>query len=114
PAHAHARVDPPTDRGHPPGQGLIVCYRPEGAGSRDGHDCVTQAWIARALARLKGCEYAGDFDPSQRYPGTLYFVPKTTLCPIEQARELGIHGEKDLFGGVAPFPFVATKAITHP
>ena len=27
-------------------------------------------------------------------------------------RALGIRGEEDLFGGVVPFPFVATKAIS--
>src|SRR5690606_35629433 len=29
-------------------------------------------------------------------------------------RALGIAAETDLFGGVAPHPFVPTKAITHP
>src|SRR5207237_998497 len=27
---------------------------------------------------------------------------------------LGVIAEDDLFGGVVPYPFVATKAITHP
>ncbi|RYY52556.1 MAG: DUF3182 family protein, partial [Comamonadaceae bacterium] len=32
---------------------------------------------------------------------------------ISLARRTGIRGEGDLFGGVVPHPFVATKAITH-
>ncbi|MEN3366431.1 MAG: hypothetical protein V7606_3705, partial [Burkholderiales bacterium] len=43
----------------------------------------------------------------------LYFVPGDTLVDFRLARSLGIHGESDLFGGVVPFPFIATKTITH-
>jgi hypothetical protein len=35
------------------------------------------------------------------------------LVGLEAAR-VGITGEHDLFGGVVPHPFVATKVITHP
>src|SRR3712207_8788490 len=41
--------------------------------------------------------------------GRVYFVPSCTLIGLEQARQLGITGEDDLFGGVVPYPFVATK-----
>jgi hypothetical protein len=41
-------------------------------------------------------------------------VPSRTLVGVEAARALGIRGEDDLFGGVVPHPFVATKTITHP
>ena len=41
-------------------------------------------------------------------------VPDVTIDSLEAARALGILSEEDLFGGVVPFPFVATKAITHP
>jgi hypothetical protein len=40
-------------------------------------------------------------------------VPSNTLIR-EQAAALGIHGPDDLFGGVVPHAFVATKAISHP
>jgi hypothetical protein len=36
------------------------------------------------------------------------------LVGIDQAAQLGITGEHDLFGGAVPYPFVATKVITHP
>src|SRR4051794_1975408 len=61
-----------------------------------------------------GYDYAGQYDRSARYTGKVYFVPGDTLVGIRQARELGITGEPDLFGSVVPFPFVATKAISHP
>jgi hypothetical protein len=36
------------------------------------------------------------------------------LHGLQEARRLGIRGPRDLFGGVVPHPFVATKVITHP
>jgi hypothetical protein len=61
-----------------------------------------------------GFAYAGEYDRSTQYPGRVYFVPNNTLVGLEQAARLGIAGEHDLFGGVVPHPFVATKVITHP
>ena len=43
----------------------------------------------------------------------IYFVPSDTLDSEVTARA-GIRRESDLFGGVVPHPFVATKTITHP
>ncbi len=40
-------------------------------------------------------------------------MPGDTLVGRALADELGIRDEHDLFGGVVPFPFVATKALTH-
>jgi hypothetical protein len=48
-----------------------------------------------------------------RRDGHVYFVPDDTLT-VAHAREVGIVSENDLFGGVVPYPFVATKTITHP
>jgi hypothetical protein len=83
-------------------------YRPQ------GHESMTLMQLARKLAALRGFEFAGEFDTSCRYDCPLYFVPAETLAAIDLAHSLGIHGEQDLFGGVVPFPFVATKTITHP
>ena len=46
-------------------------------------------------------------------PELPYFVPSDALTS-EAASRLGIRSECDLFGGVVPHPFVATKTITHP
>ncbi|HEV8691428.1 MAG TPA: DUF3182 family protein, partial [Ideonella sp.] len=83
------------------------------SGGRDGHDMVGKAELARALAALLGVEFAGDYEPGTAAGGGQYFVPSSTLG-LAEARRLGIRGPLDLFGGVVPRPFVATKVITHP
>ncbi|WP_245435330.1 DUF3182 family protein [Microvirga calopogonii] len=93
--------------------GVVVEYSPHGSEFADPHERITRAGVAQRLATLTGFDYAGEYDPSARYPGRVYFVPGNTLVGLEAAR-VGITGEHDLFGGVVPYPFVATKAITHP
>jgi hypothetical protein len=78
------------------------------------HEGMTQTAIARKLAALAGYEFAGEFDRSMRYDMPLYFVPGETICTIDEANKVGIHGEQDFFGGVVPAPVAATKLITHP
>jgi hypothetical protein len=78
-----------------------------------GHDRAALLSHVASLARLKGYEDAGVYDPATPYPGPLYFVPSETLT-LQQANALGIRGADDLFGGVVPHAFVATKAISHP
>lgn len=70
--------------------------------------------MAEKLEVLLGFEFDGLFDSPRGNPGSRYFVPCDTLCDLGQARRLGIHGADDLFGGVVPRPFVATKLISHP
>jgi hypothetical protein len=96
------------------GRGGVVTYSPAAPDRAHSHEAATWAAISRTLAALKGYGFAGEYDSSRRYPGRLYFVPSDTLVGVEAARELGIRTEDDLFGGVVPFPFAATKAITHP
>jgi hypothetical protein len=93
---------------------VVVVYAPGEAGLAQGHERVTRIEIAKRLADLKGCAFAGEYDPSRRYPGPVYYVPSEPLVGVEQAQRLGIRSEHDLFGGVVPFPFVGTKVITHP
>jgi hypothetical protein len=93
--------------------GVVVEYSPHGGGFADTHERITRAAVAKRLAALTGFDYAGEYDPSARYHGRVYFVPGDTLVGPQAAR-VGITGEHDLFGGVVPSPFVATKVITHP
>lgn len=93
--------------------GSVVVYLSRTSRRPRHHELATYAAVARTLAALKGYAFAGDFDPARRYPGALYLLPADTLESFEAAQALGIHGGQDLFGGVVPFPFVATKAITH-
>lgn len=91
-----------------------MTYAPAEAGAASTHDSATREAIARALAAIKGYAFAGEYDASARYGGPLYFVPADTLVGIEAARALGIRTEEDLYGGVVPFAYVATKLISHP
>ncbi|HUG22276.1 DUF3182 family protein [Piscinibacter sp.] len=83
------------------------------AGARE-HELATQRAIAERLAALMGCHFAGQLDASAPATAVGYAVPNDTLTSLACARRFGIRGEDDLFGGVVPFPFVATKTITHP
>ncbi|HUD43458.1 MAG TPA: DUF3182 family protein [Dokdonella sp.] len=78
-----------------------------------GHEARTHAALTRRIAMLTGRAYVGEHRAGRRYEGPVYFVPDRTLLQ-QEAAELGIGGEGDLFGGVVPFAFVATKTISHP
>lgn len=93
--------------------GVVVVHAPGGQGFACTHEKVTRAGIAQRLAVLKGYAFAGDGEAAQAHAGPVYLVPSDTLVGVEAARVLGVRGEDDLFGGVAPHRFVATKAITH-
>lgn len=94
-------------------RGVVVAYVPDLKAHASEHERITQAEFARRLAALKDYEVGGLYDPNRRYIGPVYFVPSNTLT-AQQAAPLGIHGRDDLFGGVVPHAFVATKVISHP
>jgi hypothetical protein len=94
-------------------RGVVVTYVPDQKAHASEHERITQAEFARRLAALKDYEVGGVYDPSRRYTGAVYFVPSNTLT-AQQAAPLGIRGRDDLFGGVVPQAFVATKVISHP
>ena len=94
-------------------RGVVVTYLSATSAKCGGHEAATQRQIARRLAGLKGFVDGGGFDSLVRYSAPRYFLPHETLTS-EVAARLGIRDEDDLFGGVVPYPFVATKTITHP
>jgi Protein of unknown function (DUF3182) len=94
-------------------QGIVVTYAPD-ASAVQLHEWATLCACAKALAAIQCYDFEGEFDSSRYYGRPLYFVPVDTLTTVREARALGIHGVQDLFGGVVPSAFVATKAITHP
>jgi hypothetical protein len=95
-------------------RGAVVQYTDSAADPPGKHESATRTMIAAKLAALKGYEFAGDYDPARRYTGPLYFVPNDTLIGSELAQTASIRDHHDLFGGVVPYPFAATKTITHP
>ena len=98
-------------------RGVVVTYPLGDAAQHDGHIsghmAATRNELARRLASLTGFAYAGEYDPLRHPAMPTYFVPSDTL-DSEAAARAGIRRESDLFGGVVPHPFVATKTITHP
>lgn len=98
----------PADR-----RGTVVVYPGNAQRSPSRHESAAHGEMAKRLAALKGFAFGGVFDAARAYDGPLYFVPSDTFVSIASARRLGIHGEQDLFGGVVPYPFIATKTITH-
>ena len=91
----------------------IVTFSANGAHRPIGHEAATRSEIARRLAALMGFCFAGEHEPDATWTAQPYFVPGDTLTS-ESAASLGIRNADDLFGGVVPAEFVATKAITHP
>jgi hypothetical protein len=77
----------------------------------DSHDRATQEILGMRVASLLGVPFVGQHRPGAATDG-LYFVPADTLSG-ETAAQLGITHDQQLYGGVAPYPHVATKAISH-
>lgn len=99
----------------PPGQArIVVVHSGQPSSNPQGHECSSQNRVAARVAALLGYRYGGEYDAGARYDLPLYFVPRETVSGLAEAARLGIRGEHDLFGGVVPHPYVATKVITHP
>ena len=91
----------------------VVTYSVHETGVPEGHEASTRREIARRIASLSGSVYCGPYDDDADYSARPYFVPGQTLVRTDAAR-LDINGVQDLYGGVVPAAFVATKVITHP
>jgi uncharacterized protein DUF3182 len=94
------------------GAGCVVLFS-EGLARREAHERIARSAIAARLANALGYDYAGEYDAALHAMRRLYFVPDDTLLTSTAAR-VGIRSDEDLFGGVVPYRFVATKAVTHP
>ncbi|WP_349617322.1 DUF3182 family protein [Azotobacter salinestris] len=93
------------------GPGTVVIYSNRGREAL--HERAVHLDLGHRLAQLQGMEFGGEYDPGTAYPGALYFVPTGTVIGRRNAQRLGMRSAADLFGGVVPQPFMATKAITH-
>lgn len=74
------------------------------------HERVVHGLLAEKIATLLGLPVAADTAPNGRH----YWIPDETLIGREQALALEIGSSEDFFGGAVAFPFMATKAISHP
>jgi hypothetical protein len=111
PARNTAIARPPEEKSN--GRRRVVTYAVGEGEASAGHEAATRAEIARRLALLAGFEFGGEFDPATSYGTRPYFVPSDTLTSATAAT-LRIDDAWDLFGGVVPTAFAATKMITHP
>jgi hypothetical protein len=92
--------------------GQVVLVSRGCAERQSEHDRASRAHAGLRLAHLLGYIFEGEYLDSEVTGAHRYFLPDETL-QCEDAKALGILSERDLFGGVAPHPYVATKAITH-
>lgn len=77
------------------------------------HEVETNRALARWLAQILEVEFGGSYDSRQHAGHDLYLLPTQTLIGLETARQLGVLGSDDLWGGYVEHDFICTKAITH-
>ncbi|KJZ42721.1 DUF3182 family protein [Pseudomonas fluorescens] len=77
------------------------------------HEVQTNRALARWLAQILGLKYGGSYDPERHNGRDLYLLPTQTLVGATAARQLGVKGPEDLWGGYVDHDFICTKAISH-
>ncbi|MGF6224393.1 DUF3182 family protein [Pseudomonas frederiksbergensis] len=77
------------------------------------HEVETNRALARWLAQVVGLEYGGSYDPQLHSGRDIYLLPTQTLVGVAAARQLGVKGPEDLWGGYVDHDFICTKAISH-
>ncbi|HDS1817558.1 TPA: DUF3182 family protein [Pseudomonas putida] len=77
------------------------------------HEHAVHLKLADGLAQLLGCPH---IEPAQPATATdhYYYLPTETLVDPQRHAAMGIRTEQDLFGGLVAYPYMATKAISHP
>jgi len=93
-------------------RGVVVVYFSRLGGRLRGDQKIMLDADAQLIAKLKGYDFRGHYEAAHDYSASIFFVPDDVLVR-EEASVLGIRGPNDVYGGVAPHPFVKTKAITH-
>jgi hypothetical protein len=78
------------------------------------HETVVQQALGERIAKLLGTTFLGAYDPTLHNGHALYYIPSDTLIGKAAGDTLGIHSVEDFFGGLIDYPFMATKAISHP
>lgn len=99
------------NHGAPPCRVVTCAFDPDDAVSHYVRRRNTA--LARMIADLMGGHFAGAYQECGSSRRPLYFVPHRTLVGRALAQRVGIRTPDDLYGGVVPCAFQATKAITH-
>ncbi len=74
------------------------------------HERAVQQVLAEKIGDLLGLPV----QPSSENNSACYWIPSETVTGAQQMKALGIASAEDFFGGAVRFPFMATKAISHP
>ena len=77
------------------------------------HEVETNRALARWLAQILGRKFGGSYDVDAHSGRDLYLLPTQTLVGAAAARQLGVKGPEDLWGGYVDHDFICTKAISH-
>lgn len=93
-------------------KGSVVVYFGELGGRLQEHQRVMLMKDAETISSLLCCNFEGEYRADRRYDGRPFYVPDDTLLS-EEASSIGIRAPDGFYGGVVPFPFVKTKAISH-
>jgi hypothetical protein len=93
-------------------KGVVIACSAPGGEPIYAHEREAMVAVARAIAAVKEFAFQENFSESSDSGGSSYFVPDDSLLAAD-ADQLGIKGPHDLFGGVVPWRFATTKAITH-
>lgn len=95
-----------------PAGGIVAAYPRHAKASE--HEIASQEALASRLAALLGRRYVPGYRPSRhRGEPAPYYVPDRSIVGCARAAALGILRAADLYGGVVPHAFVATKSISH-
>jgi hypothetical protein len=89
------------------------------------HERAAHAYFAQELGKLKGLSFRGAYGEDDTGHDS-YFLPNSTVirrsatggnatgsARVDATGRARLNDVHDLFGGVVPFAFVATKAISH-
>ncbi|MGB3291299.1 MAG: DUF3182 family protein [Burkholderiaceae bacterium] len=77
------------------------------------HERAVHFELGKRIAGLLGAHFGGMHQAGAKHAQPVYLIPSDTLIGPELAQRLGISSEENFFGGLAPYAFVPTKAITH-
>lgn len=74
------------------------------------HECVVHRLLAEKIASLLNLPV----NDATAASGPYYWIPDETVIGSQQMQTLRISQAADFFGGAVSYPFMATKAISHP
>ena len=96
-------------------RGVVLVHAPESKAFAQVHELTTRCSDRRQIGGPQGVCVRGSARTatSLSRPGLLG-AGRTRWSVWKRRAALGVSGEHDLFGGVVPHAFVATKVITHP